>query len=98
MRPFLLMPNGRFFACLGRGILLLACLAGFETARAAEKGQESVLLSGYPLLSQKDPANYRDQSLLTVKDTVPGGTAMELVPNLAAAATVYTMLEKARGN
>ena len=56
-----------------------------------------VSLSQYPLLSQKDPANYRDQSLMSAMDTSANGKK-EAVQNLACAATVYVMIERGRGN
>ncbi|MEI8233315.1 MAG: hypothetical protein WCH57_01370 [Verrucomicrobiota bacterium] len=56
-----------------------------------------VSLSQYPLLSQKDPANYRDQSLMSAMDTSVNGKK-EAVQNLACAATVYVMIERGRGN
>ena len=59
---------------------------------------QPVSLNQYPLLSQKDPANYRDQSFLTLEDSLPDGAGKALVPNLACAATVYTMLERGHGN
>ena len=98
MCPALLISIDRFLLRLGRGILLLLWLVGFGIARGADNSAQSVLLSQYPLLSQKDPGNYRDQSLLTVQDSLPGGTGTAVVPNLACAATVYTMLERGRGN
>ncbi len=58
----------------------------------------STVLEKYPLLFQKDPKNYCDQSLLQVYDTLPDKSRKELVPNLACAATIYTMLERGRGN
>lgn len=45
-----------------------------------------------PVLSQKDPKNYRDQTVMTALD----GTKM--VQNLACLATCYVMLERFRGN
>lgn len=56
-------------------------------------------LCQYPVLSQKDPSNYRPHSpLLSAYDTVQGSDRKELVPNLACLATVYTILERGRGN
>jgi hypothetical protein len=79
-------------------LTLFIALLGFNSAKAADSGAQTVLLNQFPLLSQKDPANYRDQTLLTAQDSVPGGTRTATVPNLACAATVYTMLERGRGN
>jgi hypothetical protein len=79
--------------CLQALLLLLAFIAVGPSAAS-----QGVLLDNYPLISQKDPAAYRDQALLLVEDTMPGGGGKTIVPNLACAATVYTMLERGRGN
>ena len=59
---------------------------------------DHTMLKQYPLISQKDPKYYRDKSLLTTYDAVPGSTKKALVPDLACAATIYTILEHGLGN
>jgi tetratricopeptide (TPR) repeat protein len=61
-------------------------------------GTEQILLKQYPLLSQKDPSNYRDQTLLKAKDTIPGKNKKAFVSDLTCLATIYTILERGRGN
>lgn len=73
---------------------VLALVLVFCSIQAPAENTAPIILDNYPLLSQKDPANYRDQSLLTVSDTLDDRKV--LVPNLACAATVYTMLERGR--
>ncbi len=70
-----------------------ACLA-----RLAEA--DEILLDRFPLLSQRDPASYRDPTLASVVDCVdpvrPEG-AKTTVDRLACLATVYTMIAQGFG-
>jgi hypothetical protein len=81
-----------------RLVFLTFLLVSTEFCITQAADAQSVQLSQYPLLSQKDPANYRDPSLLTVQDSLPSGVGKATVPDLACAATVYVMLERGRGN
>lgn len=78
-------------------LLLLVTSAAF-LAKPVTAGQLlPIELTQFPLLSQKDPANYRDRSYLQLTDTIPGSSRRELVPNLACLAAVYTMIARGRG-
>ena len=80
-------------------------LAAADEKTAADEGSLQVapssvflhFLDEFPLLSQRNPGNYRDVSVMTVKEPVTGTTRVEEVQNLACLATVYTMIERGQG-
>jgi len=72
-------------------VVALVCFSASLQCSVAE----TVILE-FPALSQKNPANYRDRTVLDVPDAIGGGT--QPVKNLACLATVYTMIERGAGN
>jgi len=79
---------------IGAALLAVACLA----APGAGAATDEVRLAGLEALSQLDPRNYRDLGLMRTTDTLPNSDSRTAVANLACAATVYVMIERARGN
>jgi hypothetical protein len=77
-------------------LLALACLAMPPGKAGAASGD--VVLVGPRPLSQLDPRNYRDLGLMLATDTLPNSTRRTTVANLACAAAVYVMIERARGH
>jgi len=80
---------GSWMASLEAWLTRLSGRLGIETD-GAHASPESVTLTQFPLLSQKDLDNYEDDSL---RDALDGGRP---VGNLACLATVHTMIERGR--
>lgn len=81
---------------IGATLLALACFATPRSDVCA--ASDDVVLAGLAPLSQLDPKNYRDLGLMLATDTLPNSTRRTTVANLACAAAVYVMIERARGH
>jgi hypothetical protein len=78
--------------------LVAAFFGAIVVALPAHAERQPAMLDGYPLLSQRDPANYRDDSLMAAEDSAPTESGRAAVADLACLAAVYAMIERGRGN